>query len=147
MIGVTLAFDLNGIAMMGSAAFLLLYAAVNGRHLFVLKQTGANAIIVWLSLLTCLAMFAVLAVYTYQQQPAVAHQRHDAPVDQSVVPVELLGHPQRRVAEDEGADGPRGEPPTLRSRVCVLAGKDGELVGVHLLGGCPQHGSRHQLTF
>lgn len=63
-------FDLSGIAMMGSAAFLLLYAAVNAGHLLVLKQTGASALIVWLSLLTCLAMFAVLAVYTYQQQPA-----------------------------------------------------------------------------
>ncbi|MEI9901187.1 MAG: APC family permease, partial [Hyphomicrobium sp.] len=63
-------FDLAGIAMMGSAAFLLLYAAVNGGHLLVLKQTGANAAIVWLSLLTCLGMFAILGVYTYQQQPA-----------------------------------------------------------------------------
>ena len=36
----------------------------------VLRATGANAVIVWLSLLTCLAMFAVLCVYTYQQQPA-----------------------------------------------------------------------------
>jgi amino acid transporter len=67
---VMLFFDLSGIAMMGSAAFLLIYAAVNGGHLLVLKQTGANAIIVWLSMLTCLAMFAILAVYTYQQQPA-----------------------------------------------------------------------------
>jgi amino acid transporter len=67
---VTLLFDLSGIAMMGSAAFLLVYAAVNAGHLRVLEQTGANAIIVWLSLLTCLAMFAVLAVYTWQQQPA-----------------------------------------------------------------------------
>ena len=33
------------------------------------RQTGANAIVVWLSLLTCLAMFAVLCVYTYQEQP------------------------------------------------------------------------------
>ena len=55
--------------MMGSAAFLLVYAAVNAGHLRVLKQTGASAAIVWLSLLTCLAMFAVLCVYTYQQQP------------------------------------------------------------------------------
>lgn len=70
VIVVMLCFDLAGIAMMGSAAFLLLYAAVNGGHLRVLKQTGANAIVVWLSLLTCLAMFAVLGVYTYQQQPA-----------------------------------------------------------------------------
>ena len=65
-----LCFDLSGIAMMGSAAFLLVYAAVNAGHLLVLKQTGANATIVWLSLVTCLAMFAILGVYTYQQQPA-----------------------------------------------------------------------------
>jgi amino acid transporter len=70
VIVVMLCFDLSGIAMMGSAAFLLLYAAVNAGHLRVLKQTGANALIVWLSLLTCLGMFAVLSVYTYQQQPA-----------------------------------------------------------------------------
>jgi len=55
--------------MMGSAAFLLIYAAVNAGHLRVRKQTGANAVIVWLSMLTCLAMFAVLCVYTWQQQP------------------------------------------------------------------------------
>jgi amino acid transporter len=67
---VMLCFDLSGIAMMGSAAFLLVYAVVNAGHLRVLKETGANAAIVWLSLITCLGMFAVLAVYTYQQQPA-----------------------------------------------------------------------------
>src|SRR5262244_220737 len=67
---VMLAFDLSGIAMMGSAAFLLIYAAVNAGHLRVRKQTGANAAIMWLSLITCLAMFAVLCVYTWQQQPA-----------------------------------------------------------------------------
>jgi amino acid transporter len=67
---VTLLFDLSGIAMMGSAAFLLVYAAVNGGHLRLLKQTGANAIIVWLSLLTCLAMFVILSIYTWREQPA-----------------------------------------------------------------------------
>jgi amino acid transporter len=67
---VTLGFDLSGIAMMGSAAFLLVYAAVNAGHLRVLEQTGANAVIVWLSLITCLVMFAILGVYTWQQQPA-----------------------------------------------------------------------------
>ena len=70
VVALTLSFDLSGIAMMGSAAFLLIYAAVNAGHLRVLQQTGANAAIVWLSLLTCLAMFAVLCVYTYQEQPA-----------------------------------------------------------------------------
>src|SRR4029078_9956578 len=67
---VTLAFDLSGIAMMGSAAFLLVYAVVNAGHLRVLAQTGANAAIVWLSLLSCLAVFVPLAIYTYRQQPA-----------------------------------------------------------------------------
>ena len=67
---VTLSFDLSGIAMMGSAAFLLIYAAVNAGHLRVLEQTGANVVIVWLSLLTCLGMFIILGIYTYQQQPA-----------------------------------------------------------------------------
>ena len=37
VIAVTLAFDLAGIAMMGSAAFLLVYAAVNAGHLRVLR--------------------------------------------------------------------------------------------------------------
>jgi amino acid transporter len=67
---VTLLLDLSGIAMMGSAAFLLIYAAVNAGHLNVLRQTGASALIVWASLITCLVMFVVLAVYTYQEQPA-----------------------------------------------------------------------------
>jgi len=69
VLAVMLSFDLSGIAMMGSAAFLLIYAAANAGHLRVLHQTGASAIIVWLSLLTCLAMFAILFVYTYQEQP------------------------------------------------------------------------------
>jgi len=70
VVALVLTFDLAGIAMMGSAAFLLVYAAVNAGHLRVSKQTGANKSIVWLSLLTCLAMFAVLCRYIYQEQPA-----------------------------------------------------------------------------
>jgi amino acid transporter len=69
VLAVMLSFDLSGIAMMGSAAFLLIYAAVNAGHLKVLKETGANAAIVWLSLLTCLAMFAVLCAYIVREQP------------------------------------------------------------------------------
>jgi amino acid transporter len=69
VVAVMLSFDLSGIAMMGSAAFLLIYAAVNAGHLKVLKQTGASAPLVWLSLLTCLAMFVVLCVYIAREQP------------------------------------------------------------------------------
>jgi amino acid transporter len=67
---VTLAFDLSGIAMMGSAAFLVVYAVVNAGHLRVVGQTEARASIVWLSLITCLIILAMLAVYTFRQQPA-----------------------------------------------------------------------------
>jgi amino acid transporter len=67
---VTLAFDLSGIAMMGSAAFLVIYAVVNAGHLRVVNQTGAHASIVWLSLITCLIVFVMLAIYTFRQQPA-----------------------------------------------------------------------------
>ncbi len=67
---IILCFDLSGIAMMGSAAFLLVYAAVNAGHLRVLNETGANAAIVWMSLITCIAMFLILSAYIYQQQPA-----------------------------------------------------------------------------
>ena len=66
---VMLIFDLSGIAMMGSAAFLLIYAAVNAGHLKVFSETGASALLVWLSLLTCLAMLAVLCAYIYSEQP------------------------------------------------------------------------------
>jgi amino acid transporter len=67
---VTLSFDLTGIAMMGSAAFLVVYSVVNAGHLRVVSQTGARASIVWLSLLTCLVVFAMLAIYIFRQQPA-----------------------------------------------------------------------------
>jgi amino acid transporter len=59
-------FDLSGIAMMGSGAFLLIYACVHIAHLGILDKTGGNKWIVGLSVLACLAMFAVLAVYIYQ---------------------------------------------------------------------------------
>lgn len=65
-------FDLSGIAMMGSGAFLLIYACVHAAHLRVLAETGGNKWIVTLSLVSCLAMFAVLSVYIYENsRPAL----------------------------------------------------------------------------
>lgn len=61
-----LAFDLSGIAMMGSGAFLFVYAAVNAAHLRIARETGAKKWIVWLALVACLAMLAVLSVYIYR---------------------------------------------------------------------------------
>jgi amino acid transporter len=62
-------FNLSGIAMMGSGAFLLIYAAVNAGHLRILQKTQAKKSIVLISLVMCLALFAVLEVYTYQHAP------------------------------------------------------------------------------
>jgi len=59
-------FDLSGIAMMGSGAFLFIYAAVNAAHLRITAETGAKRWIVWMSVALCLAMFVVLSVYIYQ---------------------------------------------------------------------------------
>jgi amino acid transporter len=59
-------FDLSGVAMMGSGAFLLIYGAVGVAHLRVISQTGANKSLVWLSILTCLVMAAILSYYIYQ---------------------------------------------------------------------------------
>jgi amino acid transporter len=59
-------FDLSGIAMMGSGAFLLIYACVHAAHLRVADETGGKKWIVSLSLVTCLAMLAVLTVYIYE---------------------------------------------------------------------------------
>jgi amino acid transporter len=62
-IAFVLLFDLGPIAMMGSAAFLLVYAGVNAAHLRIHHETGARPALIWLSLVLCLAMFAMLCVY------------------------------------------------------------------------------------
>lgn len=69
VIAFVLLFQLSGIAMMGSAAFLLIYAAVNVAHLRVIDQTGAKKWIVYAAIASCLVMFGFLSVYTYQKQP------------------------------------------------------------------------------
>ena len=65
-----LCFDLSGVAMMGSGAFLFIYACVNAAHLRVIRQTVAKKSLVWGAMLTCLAMFVILSVYIYQNAKA-----------------------------------------------------------------------------
>ena len=59
-------FDLSGVAMMGSGAFLLIYACVNAAHLKLTSETGANRRIIWASIIACLVMAAILGFYIYQ---------------------------------------------------------------------------------
>jgi amino acid transporter len=55
-----LIFPLSAVASMGSAAFLLVYSAVNVAHLRIRKQTGAKAWVLVASAVTCVALFVVL---------------------------------------------------------------------------------------
>lgn len=66
-------FDLASVTMMGSGAFLFIYAAVNAGHLRIVKQTGANKILVLIACLLCLALFIVLEINTYQQAPQAVY--------------------------------------------------------------------------
>jgi amino acid transporter len=65
-------FDLGPIAMMGSAAFLVVYAAVSLGHLRIHHETGARPTIVWASLIALLIMFVLLMIYILDNQPAAA---------------------------------------------------------------------------
>jgi amino acid transporter len=66
-------FDLSGIAMMGSGAFLLVYGAVHAGHLRILAQTGAKKWIVAMSLFLCAALFCILEYHTFQVAPAAVY--------------------------------------------------------------------------
>lgn len=66
-------FDLAGVTMMGSGAFLLIYAAVNAGHLKILSQTGANKILVIISLVLCLVLFLILEIYTFRHSPSAVY--------------------------------------------------------------------------
>jgi amino acid transporter len=65
-----LLFDLAGVAMMGSAAFLLVYAAVNLGHLRLVAETKANLAVLWAGIVALLGMFVVLAIYTARTSPS-----------------------------------------------------------------------------
>lgn len=62
--------DLSGIAMMGSAAFLVVYGAVNAAHLRLTGETGAKSWPLWIGILGCAAVLAVLLVYMGRERLA-----------------------------------------------------------------------------
>jgi amino acid transporter len=67
VLALVLSFDLSAIAMMGSGAFLLIYAMVNAGHLRIAGKTGANRVLVAIALFLCLGMFGILAVNMFRQ--------------------------------------------------------------------------------
>lgn len=62
-------FPLESVAMMGSAAFLLVYTAVNLGHYRIRERTGGRGWIILTSAVLCLALFAVLSFYIVEHQP------------------------------------------------------------------------------
>ena len=61
--------ELDGIAMLGSASFLLIYGAVNIGHLKLYKETGANIILIIASIVSCIVFFSVLTYYVLYNSP------------------------------------------------------------------------------
>jgi len=62
-------FNLEGLAMLGSASFLCVYAAVNISHLRLLKETGAKAFLIWASIIGCFCSLIALIFYELQNSP------------------------------------------------------------------------------
>lgn len=67
-----LIFPLSAVASMGSAGFLLVYAAVSIGHMRIRKQTGAKAWPIVGSAITCLSLFAVLLYHMITTAPTAA---------------------------------------------------------------------------
>lgn len=63
-------FDLSSISLMGSAGFLLLFAAVNGANVVLAQKTHSRRWISALGVLLCLAALASLIGYTLKSAPA-----------------------------------------------------------------------------
>ncbi len=62
-------FRLEGVALMGSASFLLIYAAVSMAHLRLHRETGANPYLIWLSIIGCVASLGILIYYEIKSSP------------------------------------------------------------------------------
>jgi amino acid transporter len=62
-------FDLSSVAMMGSGAFLFIYAAVAASHLRLRAETGGRPGPIWLSIVLCLALLAVLGGNMFVHSP------------------------------------------------------------------------------
>jgi len=61
---------LDGIAMLGSAAFLLVYGAVSAAHLRLWRETGAHRVLIWCAIAGCSAAFVILVYYEARHEPA-----------------------------------------------------------------------------
>jgi amino acid transporter len=61
--------QLDKIAMLGSASFLVIYGVVNIAHLRLYRETGAKPILIWLSIFCCFASLGALFYYEGRSSP------------------------------------------------------------------------------
>jgi amino acid transporter len=61
--------NLEGVALLGSASFLCIYMAVNFAHLRLYRETGANPILLWISIFGCLISLGLLVYYEIHNSP------------------------------------------------------------------------------
>jgi len=61
--------NLEGVALLGSASFLCIYAAVNIAHLRLHKETGANPLLIGAAILGCLISLGLLISYEIPNSP------------------------------------------------------------------------------
>lgn len=61
--------NLEGVALLGSASFLCIYTAVNIAHVKIYRETGANPIYIWASILGCVISLGLLIVYEIKNSP------------------------------------------------------------------------------
>jgi len=64
-----LSFNLDGIAMMGSMVFLVIYGAVSLAHMRLYRETGANPTIIFLSVVSCVLILSILIYYEMVNSP------------------------------------------------------------------------------
>jgi len=62
--------DLSSISMMGSAGFLLIFAAVNGSNVILCRQTSSRMWLSALGVIFCIAALGALVFHTAQTEPA-----------------------------------------------------------------------------
>jgi amino acid transporter len=62
-------FNLEGVAMLGSASFLFIYAAVNLAHLRLYRETGAKPFLIWLAIIGCFASLGILVFFEMNNSP------------------------------------------------------------------------------
>jgi amino acid transporter len=69
VIVIAIFLNMEGIAMLGSASFLIIYGVVNIAHLRLYRETGARLYIIWVSFLGCAFSFFVLVYYIIAHSP------------------------------------------------------------------------------